>query len=366
MAIRVLIVDDSAFMRRAISQMLSSAPDIEILGTARNGREGVEMVQRLSPDVVTMDIEMPEMDGLTALQRIMRDHPTQVLMFSSLTTEGSHAAMRALSLGAGDVLAKEFSQISLNVMSAEEELISRVRALGLSRKHRRRATTAAPPAHAPLPSLRQSQFDVICIGSSTGGPPVLETILTAVPETMHTPIVVAQHMPEMFTISLSERLAQVCRVRVVHTVDGMPLERRTIYIAPGGKHTHVRKVGLGKYILAVNAEPTSAIYRPSVDALFLSAGNAMSSRSMGIVLTGIGADGLVGARVIRQAGGVLIAQSEESCVVYGMPKAVTENGLVAASLAPTEIAALLRNMATTNIASPAPVKPFVKSTSTQA
>ena len=365
MAIRVLIVDDSAFMRRAISQMLSSAPDIEILGAARNGREGVEMVQRLSPDVVTMDIEMPEMDGLTALQRIMRDHPTQVLMFSSLTTQGSHAAMRALALGAGDVLAKEFSQISLNVMSAEEELISRVRALGLSRKHRRRVTASTPPPHASLPLLRQSQFDVICIGSSTGGPPVLETILTGVPETMHTPIVVAQHMPEMFTASLAERLAQVCRVRVAYISDGMPLERRTIYIAPGGKHTHVRKVGLGRYVLAANAEPASAIYRPSVDALFLSAGNAMNARAMGIVLTGIGADGLVGARVIRQAGGVLIAQSEETCVVYGMPKAVTENGLVAASLAPAEIAALLRNMATTGVALPAPASPSFKPATTQ-
>lgn len=288
------------------------------------------------------------MDGLTALQRIMRDHPTQVLMFSSLTTEGSHAAMRALSLGAGDVLAKEFSQISLNVMSAEEELISRVRALGLARK-RRGVAAPPPPVQAPLPSLRQSQFDVICIGSSTGGPPVLETILTAVPETMHTPIVVAQHMPEMFTVSLSERLSQVCRVRVVHVADGIPLERRTIYIAPGGKHTHIRKAGLGKYILSANSEPASAIYRRSVDALFLSAGNAMGSRSMAIVLTGIGADGLVGARVIRQARGLIIAQSEETCVVYGMPKAVTENGLVAASLAPAEIAALMRSMATTNI-----------------
>lgn len=346
---RVIVIDDSAFMRRAITRMLTSAPDIEVIGTARNGREGLEMVQRLRPDVVTLDIEMPEMDGLTALSRIMRDCPTQVIMLSSLTTEGSHAALRALSLGAADVLAKDTSQVSLSIDNIRDELIARVRALGARAQRQNRPQ---PVAAAAVPVFRPGQFDVICIGSSTGGPPVLETILAKLPQTLATPIVVAQHMPALFTRSMAERLNELCQLPVKHAEDGMPLEPRTIYIAPGAQHIHIHKLSLARWELRVNDEPKTAIYRPSVDALFESAAQAMQSRVLAIVLTGIGNDGLAGARELHSRGAVILAQSEETCVVYGMPKAVTQAALPIACLPPCDIAKAIATLAVKPAATP--------------
>ncbi len=338
MAVRVLVVDDSAFMRRAVSQMLDSDPQIQVVGTARDGKEGLDMAGQLRPDVMTLDIEMPEMDGLTALRRIMKECPTQVLMLSSSTTEGSHTALQAMKLGAADVLAKDTSQVSLSITNIQQDLVTRVRALG----HAGQRRLAKPAEQTRLPNhpmaFRPGQFDVVCIGSSTGGPPVLERILTMVPASFKTPIVVAQHMPVVFTKSMSERLDDQCHIKVVHAHDHMPLESSTIYIAPGGQHIHLNKLGLARWELLVNSHPTEALYKPSVDALFHSAATHTGSRTLAVVLTGIGCDGLEGGRALHQRGGVILAQDEESCVVYGMPKAVTDDALIAASLNPDQIA----------------------------
>ncbi len=342
---KVLVVDDSAFMRRAVSQMLASDPQIEVVGTAKNGREGLEMAKKLSPDVITLDIEMPEMDGLTALRRIMQECPTQVLMLSSLTTEGSHAALQALKLGAADVLAKDVSQVSLSITNIKDDLLTRVRAIGAAGKRRPTRPTSEGSSSAQPPKYRPGQFDVICIGSSTGGPPVLEKILAALPDTLTTPVVVAQHMPEVFTKSMSERLGAECQLRVVHAENHMPMESRTIYIAPGGHHIHLNKMGLARWELLVNKEPFEALYKPSVDALFHSAAKYTGSRTLAVVLTGIGHDGLEGGRALHARNGVILAQNEETCVVYGMPKAVTENALIAASLNPDQIAVSLQSLA---------------------
>ena len=341
---RVLVVDDSAFMRRALSQMLSSAPDIQVVGTGRNGREGLELAKQLKPDVITLDIEMPEMDGLTALQHIMHECPTQVLMLSSLTTEGSHAALRALSLGAADVLAKDASQISLSITNMQAELVSHVRELGASRPRRFQSAGPLPGIGATqqVPVFRPGQFDVICIGSSTGGPPVLEKILGALPDTIQAPIVVAQHMPAVFTKSMSQRLDQICALKVVHAEDGMQLERRTIHICPGAKHTHIEKAGLARWKLRIGDDPKEALYRPSVDALFESAAASVGSRVLGVVLTGMGNDGLKGGQILHKKGATLLAQSADTCVVYGMPKGITEQALVAASLPPEKIAQAIK------------------------
>lgn len=344
---RVLIVDDSAFMRRAIRQMLTTDPQIEVVGTARNGREGVEMAGSLKPDVVTLDIEMPEMDGLTALKQIMRESPTQVLMLSSLTTEGSHVALQALKLGAADVLAKDMSQFSLSITNIQDDLLRRVRALGGIRKARQFAPPAPRLDHAP-PKFRPGQFDVVCIGSSTGGPPVLEKILEALPATFNTPIVVAQHMPAVFTQSMTERLNDSCNLRVVHVDQRMPLEPRTIYIARGSHNIHIRKLGLARWELITNKEPADTIYWPSVDVLFHSAAQHTGSRTLAIVLTGIGEDGLLGATELFKRQSVILAQDQETCVVYGMPKAVTEKALIAASLPPEEIAKSLLTLASSS------------------
>ena len=305
------------------------------------------MAKSLKPDVITMDIEMPEMDGLASLRKIMQECPTHVLMLSSLTTEGSHSALQALKLGAADVLAKDTSQNALSVTNMQEDLVTRVRALALAAKPSVRSTDKTPPLRkvGVLPNLRSEQFGMICIGSSTGGPPVLETVLTALPASFKIPIVVAQHMPEIFTKSMAERLDQACQLRVVHAHDGMLVEPGTIYIAPGGHHTHIQRRKVAQWELLVNNEPADALYKPGVDALLHSAAEHVGSRALAIVMTGIGNDGLEGGRALHAQGGVLIAQDEQSCVVYGMPKGITQEKLVVASLCPEEMAAALKKMA---------------------
>ena len=342
---RVLVTDDSAFMRRAVTTMLSADPEIEVVGSARNGKEAVDLNKKLKPDVITLDIEMPEMDGLTALRHIMRTAPTQVLMLSSLTTEGSVASLKALKLGAADVLAKEQSQFSLNMSKLQDKLINLVRALAKSNPHRKTGESTSSSIATEIPRFRSTQFDLVCIGSSTGGPPVLETILGALPGSTQPPIVIAQHMPELFTRSMTTRLNEMCALNVVHVENRETIESGNIYLARGGMHIQIHKTAAGKLEARMGPEPADAIYRPSVDALFASATEAVGSRALGVVLTGIGSDGLEGAKRMHQAGGKVMAQDKDSCVVYGMPKSVNEEGITMASLPPTDIAKSLSTLA---------------------
>lgn len=342
---RVLVTDDSAFMRRAVTTMLTADPEIEVVGSARNGVQAVDLAKKLRPDVITLDIEMPEMDGLTALRHIMRTAPTQVIMLSSLTTEGSVASLKALKLGAADVLAKDQSQFSLNMSQLQEKLIQTVKALAASNPHKRSAKPAADTASPDIPKFRTGQFDLVCIGSSTGGPPVLETILGALPAHTQTPILIAQHMPELFTRSMANRLNEMCALNVVHVEDRETIEPGIIYLARGGVHMQVRKTSAGKLEAYMGDEPQDAIYRPSVDALFTSTAEAVGARALGIVLTGIGCDGLEGGKVMHKAGGKLLAQNQASCVVYGMPKSVDQAGITLASLSPADIGKSLGTLA---------------------
>lgn len=338
---RVIVVDDSAFMRRALRRVLQRAPGIEVIETGRNGREGLELARRLRPDVITLDIEMPEMDGLTALRRIMAVAPTRVLMLSSLTTEGSKSALQALKLGAADVLAKDGAQDVFSLDHLERELVAKVRALGQARPADPRTPEA--PADRP-PAFRPRQFDAICIGSSTGGPPVLETILAQLPPALRPPIVIAQHMPAVFTASMAKRLDELCPLPVVHAEHNMPLAPGQVYVAPGGRHLHLRRLGPSRRQLSVEDEPRDALYRPSVDVLFSSAAETTGRRTLAIQLTGMGCDGLEGARRLHQRGATVLAQSEASCVVYGMPKGVTEEKIAAASLSPSGIVQALASI----------------------
>ncbi len=342
---RVLVTDDSAFMRRAVSTILSADPEIEVAGIARNGKEAVQLAKELKPDVITLDIEMPEMDGLTALRHIMRTAPTQVIMLSSLTTEGSTASLKALKLGAADVIAKDQSQFSMNMSSLQDKLIKLVKALAKSNPHKKAPEPQPTATRADIPRFRSAQFDLVCIGSSTGGPPVLETILGALPANTRTPIVIAQHMPELFTRSMAQRLSELCPLNVVHVEERETIEYGHIYLARGGLHMQVRKKSGGRLEAFMGPEPEEAVYRPSVDALFASATKATGSRTLGVVLTGIGSDGLEGGKDMHQAGGKLIAQDQATCVVYGMPKSVNEAGITMASLPPEGIAAALCTLA---------------------
>lgn len=343
--VRVLVVDDSAFMRRAMKQMLEQDPSIDVVATARDGAEAIDLACELQPDVITLDLEMPNVDGFTALQRIMHRCPTKIIILSSLTQQGSHAALRAMSLGAADVLAKDVSQVSLSITRMQEELVAHVRALTAH------AQPVVPPRRArhtpgvkPL-TLRERDFDLICIGSSTGGPACLETLLATMPATLRIPIVIAQHMPEMFTRSLAERLDEICPLTVRHAEHDQSLEAGHVYIAKGGRQIRVRKTPGRRLQLNLVEGSADALYRPSVDVLLKSAAESAAARTVAVVLTGMGTDGLLGARQIRAAGGKVIAQSAESCVVYGMPKAVTQDGLADAMLAPAAIARCLSQLA---------------------
>ncbi len=341
---RILVCDDSAVMRKVISRIVESREGFVLAGTARNGLDAVEKVKSLKPDVVTLDIEMPELDGLGALRRIMSECPTPVLMCSSLTSEGSHAALTALRLGAVDFITKDPARVAKGEAGFAEKLVLKLRTLGISRVGVRKRPVETVASSRVAPTFRPLQFDAVMIGSSTGGPPVLEEIVEALPAEMSAPVLIAQHMPLLFTRSMAERLGRVGRVRVLLGEDGMRLEAGVVYVCPGGSHGRVIRGVRGALMLEVSPEPTSALYKPSVDELFRSGSTSVGARGLAVVLTGMGDDGLVGARALHGRGGLVLAQDAETSVVYGMPRAVTEAGLAAASLSPAQLGSALATL----------------------
>ncbi len=337
MGSRILVVDDSAFMRRAITDVLERLGH-EVVGRARNGREGVDLAAKLKPDIVTLDIEMPEMDGLTALPRILSQCEAHVIMVSSLTAAGSREALRALNAGASDVVAKSHSQFAVDVDSLGEELGRKVAALGSKRRQPSgvRSTKSASTSICPTLSSRLAGCDLIAVGSSTGGPPALEKMLAQLSSNFTPSILIAQHMPAAFTASLAERLHEMCELRVVHAEHRMPVRPGFVYVAPGGKQMRVRRAAAG-YRIEVGTEPAGELYKPCVNVLFESVATAAGANAAAVVLTGMGDDGAKGARLMHDAGSVVLAQCFESCVVYGMPRAVSEAGVADASMTPEEI-----------------------------
>jgi two-component system chemotaxis response regulator CheB len=322
----VLVVDDSAFVRQALSRMLGAAPDMEVVGVAVDGRDGVEKAAALRPDVVTLDIKMPRMDGLEALQRIMAECPAPVLLLSSLTSEGADVTLRGLELGALDFVDKSRVQGQMNLLSLAEELKGKIRALAGAAVRVPQPLGVAeptPPAAAP----RAEGARVIAIGTSTGGPPALQAIIPRLPAGLASAILVVQHMPVGFTRSLAERLGARSAMPVREAEDGEPVLPGTVLIAPAGVHMRVKRRGVAVKV-NLDDEPRSALHRPSVDVLMASVAKAYGARSFGIVLTGMGSDGVEGLRSIRLAGGGTLAESEESCIIYGMPKAAVEAGVV--------------------------------------
>lgn len=348
---RVLVVDDSAFMRKRISAILAAQPGIEVVGLARDGDEGVRKALELRPDLITLDLEMPKMDGLTALRHIRlrcREFAPAVLVCSSLTPAGGDLAFRALQLGAADVLPKErFPPASIATFA--KELSAKALAVGLARRERTNGYERARP-HADTPGVTAPSFDAasvraIVIGASTGGPPVLEQILGALEPAISAPIVVALHTPAVFTRTLAERIGRIARIRVEHGRDRAPLEPGCAYIVPGGSHARVEAERSGRLTLnlsdpskAPTADPDPV---PSVNQLFASAAASCGSKALGVVLTGMGQDGADGAAALRAEGAPVIVQSEDTCVVYGMPRAVAERGCASAILPPHQIARLL-------------------------
>lgn len=330
MAARVLIVDDSAFMRKILGEMVASDPAFEVAGTARDGSDALAKLAQLRPDLMTLDVEMPVMGGLETLRKL-RELPMarkpKVVMCSSLTREGSDAAIAALSLGAADFVAKDASIAVTGLDELKRDLLAKLKALAPKGATVRLPEPAPVPAGSAPSATMPAKPGVLAIGSSTGGPPVLEKILSRLPRDLPCPVVVAQHMPALFTRSLSERLNILGPLPVVHAEEGeQALDAGTVYIIQGAMNGHVLRHG-ARTMLRVCREPVDAIYKPSVNVLLETAGTACGKSAVGVVLTGMGDDGLLGGRRLVQQGGVILSQDEASSVVYGMPRAVAEAGL---------------------------------------
>jgi two-component system chemotaxis response regulator CheB len=325
--IRVLVVDDSAFVRRALARMLGSDPDLEVVGVAVDGKDGVEKAKELRPDVVTLDIHMPRMGGLEALKVIMTDNPVPVLLLSSLTREGADVTLRGLELGAMDFVDKSSVQGNMNLLNLAEELKAKVRALAGVPRRRLRGLAAAGGRLAARPGDRAGRVEVVAIGTSTGGPPALQAIIPRFPEALTSTILVVQHMPAGFTRSLAERLSSLSVVPVREAEDGEPLGPGAVLIAPAGRHMKLRRRASAIRVW-LDDEPRSALHRPSADVLMASVAKLYGPKALGVILTGMGSDGVEGLRAIRQAGGKTLAEDEETCVIYGMPKAAVEAGVV--------------------------------------
>ncbi|HGA2318434.1 TPA: chemotaxis response regulator protein-glutamate methylesterase [Pseudomonas putida] len=367
MAVKVLVVDDSGFFRRRVSEILSADPTIQVVGTATNGREAIDQALALKPDVITMDYEMPMMDGITAVRHIMQRCPTPVLMFSSLTHEGARVTLDALDAGAVDYLPKNFEDISRNPEKVKQLLCEKVHTI--SRSNRRfgsyashapvtapapasshapasslasatptrtaapvRAPAAAPAAaHSPAP--KRKPYKLVAIGTSTGGPVALQRVLTQLPANFPAPIVLIQHMPAAFTKAFAERLDKLCKISVKEAEDGDMLRPGLALLAPGGKQMMID--GRGAVKILPGDERLN--YKPCVDITFGSAAKSYGDKVLSVVLTGMGADGREGARLLKQGGSTVWAQDEASCVIYGMPMAIVKANLADAVYSLDEI-----------------------------
>ncbi len=337
--IRVLIVDDSAFMRSAISRMISSDPALQVIGTARDGVEAVDKTISLRPDVITLDVEMPRMNGLEALRLIMDKQPTPVVMISAYTTEGAVETLKALELGAVDFIPKNISEGSINILNIKEELISKIKqASGSNVKEPQRTEPLQSKYTSTEVEGKSVTTDLIVIGSSTGGPRALQKIIPLLPKNLPVPVVVAQHMPPKFTKVLAERLNELSVLQVKEAEDGELVIPGKVLIAPGGKHMIVTGNSKQNIKIKLVEEAAKAIYKPSVDMLLISASKIFPSTTLAVILTGMGHDGLQGVKRIKAGGGRSIVQDKDSCTIYGMPKAIVEAGLADRIVPLTEIA----------------------------
>ncbi|MDF2679378.1 MAG: chemotaxis response regulator protein-glutamate methylesterase [Brevibacillus sp.] len=363
--IRVLVTDDSAFMRKVVSDILSTDPDIEVIDRARNGLECIEKCKQLNPDVLTLDIEMPVMDGLTALKSLMSDHPLPIVMLSSLTREGADATIHALELGAFDFVTKPSGPISLDIHKVGDRLIERVKAAYLTKGRLQRQSVIqnsikplvsdpSPPVKTVVPApvttvakttvierelptrkIGIAKPKLVTLGTSTGGPKALQIVLTAIPADFPAPIAVVQHMPAGFTKSLAQRLNTLSKIRVTEVEDGQVLEPGTAYIAPGGFHFEVRQVN-GRLQAHLHQEEPRGGHRPSVDILFESVSRLTNVDKWAIIMTGMGNDGTKGLKLMKELGTVTsIVEDESTCVVYGMPRSAVHAGL-ADNVAPVD------------------------------
>jgi two-component system chemotaxis response regulator CheB len=332
--IDVLVVDDSAFMRRAITKMLESEPEIHVVATARSGEEAIAKARSADPDVITMDVEMPGMGGLEAVRQIVAEHRIPIIMVSALTREGAETTFRALDLGAVDFIAKPDAAY-VNITDVARDLVAKVRAVS------RRGTHPAQPAVGAEPAQSQrlfgrsiglqrnvaARYECVAIGTSTGGPVALSRVLPALPANFPAPLLIVQHMPPGFTRPLSDRLNAQCKLAVHEAVNGMILEPGTALVVPSGKQAALRRTRGETEVRLLDDDGTS-LHVPSVDVMVSQVSEIYGSSAIGVILTGMGQDGVRGLRKLKERGGYVIGQDERTCIVYGMPRAAAREGLV--------------------------------------
>ncbi|MEK4129032.1 chemotaxis response regulator protein-glutamate methylesterase [Solibacillus sp. FSL W8-0474] len=354
---KLLVVDDSAFMRKLISDFFLDHPYIEVIGAARNGKDAIKKIEQLKPDVVTMDVEMPEMNGLDALREIMQNYPVPVIMLSSTTQRGADNTLMAMEYGAVDFVAKPSGTISLDLHKIQDELVrkveeaSKISILKLKKPLRTSLPNNQPirvtyanegfidnVKSKPLETLKpaipkrawgKTSRKIILIGTSTGGPRALQEVITKIPGTVDAPILIVQHMPAGFTKSLATRLNQLSEIHVKEAEHGDILKKGTAYLAPGGYHLKLRKVGSSFAVVLDQDESPRSGHRPSVDVMFENVSQYSDFDKIAVIMTGMGYDGSKGLVSLKNTGNVIaIAESAETCIVYGMPKAAVETQLV--------------------------------------
>ena len=358
--IRVLVVDDSVVVRKIVTDVLSQDPGIEVVGTAVNGKIALGKVEQLKPDLVTMDIEMPELNGIQAVRGIRATrNRVPIIMFSTLTERGASATLDALSAGANDYVTKpaNVGSVAQSMESVREQLIPKIKAL-LGRP----VTTGPARPAAPLPPPRPAaprtapveRPEILVIGSSTGGPEALTKVLPALPASLPVPVLLVQHMPPVFTRQFAQRLDRLCALRVVEAVDGTPLTPGTVHLAPGDHHLTIRRSPRGDTTMLSQGPPEN-FCRPAVDPLFRSAVDAHRGAVLAVVLTGMGSDGRLGAARIREAGGSVVVQDQATSVVWGMPGAVASAGLADEILPLDRIAETILRRLTGPATGPSPV-----------
>lgn len=336
--VRVLVVDDSAFMRFSISQHLNENPDLLVIGTANDGKEALKLIPQLQPDVITLDVEMPHMDGLSTLRNIMKTYPRPVIMFSSLTKEGTAETIQALMIGAVDFIPKPDNR--LDIRKVMDEMAAKILETA---KAKIKPVVFAQPAASSTPggttvdkpvSAYNKKAPVLFIGSSTGGPGALNDIVPALPANLASPVLIVQHMPAGFTRSLSERLNAISQLRVKEAEPGDKLMVGQVLVAPGGFHMVLDE----NERIALNQKPTVHGVRPAVDVTLTSVVQHYGKNVIAVILTGMGSDGTHGASLLHSEGGYVIAEHESTCVVWGMPRSVMEAGAANAILPRPQIA----------------------------
>jgi len=323
--VRVLIVDDSAYVRKMVTQMLSRSPFVDVIGTARDGKEALEMTALLKPDVVTCDLNMPEMDGVSFVREQMAKRPVPIVIISVANPSGEEV-LAALEAGAVDFLQKPTALATDRLLDVADELVAKVKAAAGAQLWRVPPAAVRAADKAPLSSVTARLTDILLIGISTGGPQALKALIPQLPADFPIPVAMVLHMPVGYTELYAKKLDELSRVKVKEPFEGEVIVAGTAYLAPAGRHLSFRRVG-ANVVAHLDVRPLDTPHRPAVDVMFQSAAEIYGARVMGVVMTGMGADGRDGAAWIKARGGQVITEAEQSCVVYGMPRSVVEAGL---------------------------------------